>query len=167
MQLPVSNFRQQQQADCLAACAAMVLTYLHIPVQYNRLLDTLKTAKIGTPFYNLALLASRGLYIHIGEGDLNILRNHLETGLPPIVAVYTRDLPHWKARTDLPREEKQVDHAIVVVGIDKPTDDIETTIYVNDPDLSDAPQSVPERAFMLAWAEHDYLYALIGLTPDI
>ncbi len=116
MLLPVSNFRQQQQADCLAACAAMVLAYLHIPIQYNRLLDTLKTTKIGTPFHNLTLLASRGLYIHIDEGNLDTLRNHLETGLPLIVAIYTQDLPYWKARTDVPSEEKQVDHAIVDVG---------------------------------------------------
>ena len=35
--LTVSHRQQTQQADCLAACAAMVLDYLHIPISYNKL----------------------------------------------------------------------------------------------------------------------------------
>ncbi len=36
--LPVSHRRQQQQADCLTACAAMVLDYQQRPIPYDRLL---------------------------------------------------------------------------------------------------------------------------------
>ncbi|MEZ4865054.1 MAG: cysteine peptidase family C39 domain-containing protein [Caldilineaceae bacterium] len=158
--LPVSNFRQQQQADCLAACAAMVLIYLHIPFDYERIIKTLLTGKIGTPFHNLDRLASRGVFVRRSEGNLAIVRKYLEIGLPLITAVYTRDLPHWQTRSDINDDERQTDHAVVIVGL---ADD-DAVIYINDPDFDQAPQLIPEKAFMLAWSEHDYYYAAIGLA---
>jgi hypothetical protein len=35
--LAVSHWKQRRQADCLVACAAMVLEYLQVPVSYDRL----------------------------------------------------------------------------------------------------------------------------------
>ena len=40
--LPISHRQQIQQADCLAACAAMLLDYLHVPIQYKYLLRLLQ-----------------------------------------------------------------------------------------------------------------------------
>lgn len=147
--LTVSYRPQNQQADCLAACAAMVLDYLHVTLPYQQLLRLLRVDAIGTPFRNLRYLESLGLSVFIGEGSLPALREHLESGLPPIVAVDTAQLPYWQEATD---------HAIVVVGVD------EQQIYVNDPDTPTAPQPISLADFELAWLEKDYLYAVIRLA---
>jgi ABC-type bacteriocin/lantibiotic exporter with double-glycine peptidase domain len=42
--LAVSHHRQLQQADCLAACAAMLLDYLYLPIEYGRLVQLLGIA---------------------------------------------------------------------------------------------------------------------------
>ena len=39
--LPVPHHKQREGADCLAACAAMVLSYLGLSVAYERLLKLL------------------------------------------------------------------------------------------------------------------------------
>lgn len=147
--LTVSYHPQNQQADCLAACAAMVLNYLHVPMAYQQLLRLLRVDAIGTPFRNLRHLESLGLSVFIGEGNLSTLREHLESGLPSIVAVDTAQLPYWQEATD---------HAIVVVGID------ERQIYVNDPDIPTVPQPISLAEFELAWLEKDYLCAVIRLA---
>lgn len=147
--LPVLHRRQKQQADCLAACAAMVLDYLHVPIPYERLVRLLQVDAIGTPFRNLRQLQQLGLSIHIGAGSVQSLRDRLEEGLPSIVAVDTAQLSYWDEATD---------HAIVVVGMD------EQQVYVNDPDGADAPQSISLAAFELAWLEKDYLCAVVRLV---
>lgn len=147
--LPVSHRRQKQQADCLAACAAMVLDYLQIPINYDNLTRLLEVDAIGTPFRRLQNLQTLGLKIYIGEGDLPTLQTYLEVGLPTIVAVDTSQLPYW---------EETADHAVVVVGLD------EEQVYLNDPDTSNAHQSVPIPDFELAWLEKDYLFAVIELV---
>jgi ABC-type bacteriocin/lantibiotic exporter with double-glycine peptidase domain len=68
--LPVSHQPQQRQADCLAACARMVLHYLQVPVDYQRLTRLLRLDAIGIPFRNLQHLESLGLEIRITEGDM-------------------------------------------------------------------------------------------------
>ena len=146
--LPVSHRRQKRQADCLAACAAMVLDYLHVSIRYNRLNQLLRVDAIGTPFRNLQHLESLGLSILIAKGDLQMLQMHLENSLPAIVAVDTVQLPYWDEATD---------HAVVVVGMD------ERHVYINDPDTEDAPQTISLAEFELAWLEKDYLYAVIRL----
>ena len=147
--LTVSHQQQTQQTDCLAACAAMVLDYLHIPTAYNRLSQLLKIDAIGTPFRNLDNLQAVGLSILIEEGSIQSLKDYLEIGLPVIVAVDTHQLSYWDEATD---------HAVVVVGIDA------ENVYLNDPDLSTAPQAVSLAEFELAWLEKDYLAAIIQLT---
>lgn len=147
--LTVSHRQQTQQADCLAACAAMVLDYLHIPISYDKLTQLLKIDAIGTPFRNLDNLQSLGLSILIEEGNMQLLKEYLETGLPSIVAVDTNQLPYWDEATD---------HAVIVVGMDN------ENVYLNDPDLSTAPQAVSIAEFELAWLEKDYLVAVIQLT---
>jgi ABC-type bacteriocin/lantibiotic exporter with double-glycine peptidase domain len=127
----------------------MVLDYLHIPISSNKLMQLLKIDTIGTPFRNLGSLQSLGLSILIEEGSLQSLKAYLELGLPLIVAVDTDQLSYWDEATD---------HAVVVAGIEN------EVIYLNDPNLSTAPQIVSLAEFELAWLEKDYLSAVIQLT---
>lgn len=65
--LPIPHERQRQDADCLAACAAMVLTYLGQPIEYERLLKLLKVKPFGTPGHNLKNLATLGVQVTYRE----------------------------------------------------------------------------------------------------
>jgi ABC-type bacteriocin/lantibiotic exporter with double-glycine peptidase domain len=149
MLLPLSNVRQRQQADCLVACAAMVLQYLYIPFDYDRLLNRFGTISAGTPFSRIDWLKDWRLTVVRGEGNLAVLSDHLEIGLPVIVAVRTWAFPHWQKR--------DTEHAVVVVGIDQ------SHIYLNDPVVDEAPKKVAHYAFLAAWGDRDYEYAVIGL----
>ena len=74
MLLNIPHRQQNRQADCLAACAAMVLRHLQVSVSYNRLLHILKVDDIGTPFRNLDSLKSLGVSVAIGAGNIEMLR---------------------------------------------------------------------------------------------
>jgi ABC-type bacteriocin/lantibiotic exporter with double-glycine peptidase domain len=95
MQLKLLHVRQQQQADCLAACAVMVLAYLRMPRSYTSVLRALGTTAAGTPFHRLDLLQTRNIKIARGEGTLALLTAYLASGLPLITDVYTAELPYW------------------------------------------------------------------------
>lgn len=144
--LPVSLHRQQQQADCLAACAAMVLDYLQRPIPYKHLLRLLRVDAIGTPFRHLRYLESPRVSLTIANGDMLTLHQNLQNGRPLIIAVDTAELPYWHDATD---------HAVVVVGVD------DNHVYLLDPDSETAPQVVPLAEFELAWLGKDYLYAVM------
>ena len=47
--LNIPHRRQQRESDCLVACAAMVLDYLHVPIRYDRLYKLLRAQPFGTP----------------------------------------------------------------------------------------------------------------------
>ncbi len=145
--LSVSHLRQQKSADCLAACAAMVLEYLQVPVNYTQLLRILRVEYFGAFFRNLQHLESIGVHVLLGEGNFDTLQKHLETGLPIIVPVVTKELPYWNVETH---------HAVVVVGMD---DEI---IYINDPYFEEL-QEVSLDDFHLAWLAKEFLYAVISL----
>jgi ABC-type bacteriocin/lantibiotic exporter with double-glycine peptidase domain len=148
--LPVSHRRQRQQSDCLIACTAMILDYLQVPFPYDRLPRLLRAEAHGTVFSHLQYLESTGVSVVVGEGTMETLRRHLESGLPLIIAVETGELTsYW---------QEAVSHAVVVVGID---DDF---VAVNDPAFEIAPQQIPVAEFELAWQEQDYRYAVIGLA---
>ncbi len=148
--LPVLHYQQQRQSDCLVACTFMVLDYLQVPVNYQRVGKLLQAISGGTPFRNLRHIKSIGLSVLIEDGNIEILRKHLTSGLPPIVAVNTGQLlSYWSEQTD---------HAVVVLGIE------DNLIYLNDPAFALAPQAVALAEFELAWLDEDYLYAVIGLT---
>jgi ABC-type bacteriocin/lantibiotic exporter with double-glycine peptidase domain len=55
--LPVRHYKQTQLADCLAACAAMVLDYLQKSIAYERLLRLLGIGLIGAPRRNILQLS--------------------------------------------------------------------------------------------------------------
>lgn len=144
--LPVPHRRQQADGDCLAACAAMVLSYWQRDVTYSALLLLLRIQPYGAPASNIRFLSNLGVSVIYSSTNVSGLQSLLDQGNPVIVFVRTGELPYWTYATD---------HAVVVVGID------EGHVYVNDPDRSDAPIAVPIGDFELAWLEKDYAYALI------
>src|SRR5688500_6588908 len=93
--LSVSHRQQIRQADCLAACAAMIMDYLHVPVNYGRLLRLLRVEPIGTSFQNLRHLDSLGLSVRLGEGTIEQLQMHLDNGLPEVAFVNTGELTSY------------------------------------------------------------------------
>ena len=144
--LPITHYRQQQQADCLAACASMALTHLNIRVRYGRLLRLLQVKSFGASFYNLRALDQLGVSTTIGDGDMSILKSYLNQKLPILTSVDTQDLPYWHT---IER------HVVLVIGSDI---DI---VYVNDPAFANVPQRVDRVLFESAWLWRDYVYGVI------
>ena len=149
--LPISHRRQQQQADCLAACAAMVLDYLQVPIGYDRLLRLLNIRAHGAAFANLRNLANLGVAVVVAEGDLDQIEKFLAIGLPPLVAVATRELGYWTEDTD---------HVVVVTGV------AGNLVYIHDPDLDAGPVVVTRVQFESAWLEEDYRFAILALAES-
>ncbi|MFQ5420269.1 MAG: peptidase C39 family protein [Anaerolineae bacterium] len=144
--LPVPHQRQRQEADCLAACAAMAFAYLGLSVPYDQLLKLLKIRSFGAAGQNLKYLAALDVQVIYREGSLDELKGHLLNGRPCITLVRTADLPHWSYSTD---------HALLVVGFD------DQTIYVNDPAFETSPLALPVSDFELAWMFFDYRYGMV------
>ena len=144
--LPIPHQQQRQDADCLAACAAMVLMHLGHKVDYSRLLKLLRVKPFGTSGQNLKYLESLDVQVIYREGSLDELRTYLLDGVPCIALVRTTELSYWTYSTD---------HALVVVGFD------EQVIYVNDPAFVRHPISVPVTQFELAWLDFDYRYGVV------
>jgi ABC-type bacteriocin/lantibiotic exporter with double-glycine peptidase domain len=153
MQLTVPHWRQQQPGECLAACAAMVLTYFGVAADYELLKQQLGIENSSVPFSRINHLRSWWLAIEHKQGNLEILRTRLAVGQPVIIPVDTDILPYWITRPD--QREGLIDHTVVLVGID------EKNVYVNDPDFAEAPQMVEHDWFANAWRHHDYWYAVI------
>jgi ABC-type bacteriocin/lantibiotic exporter with double-glycine peptidase domain len=148
--LAVSHQPQRQESDCLAACSAMVLNYLHVPYTYPQLLRLLQIQAFGAWFRNIQFLQSLGLSVVIGYGDVEILEVYLDVGLPIIAYVDTGFLTsYWRESTN---------HAVVVIGIE------DESIYLNDPFFQAAPQILSLNEFLPAWIEQKQLYAAVGLT---
>jgi len=146
--LPVSHYQQRRQAECLAACAVMVLNYLQVPVRYERLLKLLRIGPAGAPFRNLRYLESLGLSVVVEQGAIATLQSHLRRGLPPLAFVHTGQLSYWKESTG---------HAVVVVGIKA------NLVCLNDPAFVEAPKEIAIDEFELAWLDLDQFCATICL----
>lgn len=144
--LPVPHKQQEQDADCLAACAKMALDYIGYSVAYRHLLKRLDVKPFGTPGRNLKNLTTLGVQVTYREGSLAEIKSYLQNNIPCIVLVRTADLAYWSYSTD---------HAVVVVGFDN------TSIYVNDPAFETHPHIIPETEFELAWMLFDYRYGII------
>jgi len=144
--LPVTHREQDETADCLAACAAMVLDYMGVLVSYERLLKLLRVQWFGAFAFNIRALEELGVDVIYKRGTLAELREHLSNKHPPIALVATSELPYWNESTL---------HAVVVVGID------DQDIYLNDPGFPEAPVKVSHGDFGLAWLERDELYAAL------
>jgi ABC-type bacteriocin/lantibiotic exporter with double-glycine peptidase domain len=152
--LGIKHRQQRRKADCLVACTAMVLDYLGVAVDEERLRRRLRTTEHGTPFPNIERLQALGLFVHYAkQGDLSIFEGYLEWGLPVIVSVETFGWRHWAGEVTR--------HAVVVVGIDREND----FIYIHDPFFADAPIEMPLTEFMIGWEERERQYAVISLAP--
>ncbi len=145
--LKLDHVRQDNDGECLAACAAMVLHFMGAPIAYKRLVKLLDIkTNFGTPSSKIRNLDRLGIRVTYQQGNLEALRNHLHAGQPCIVFVKTGELPYWA---------QNIDHAIVVVGID------DKHVYLHDPELPTAPIRVALGDFDLAWPEHDEMYVVL------
>jgi ABC-type bacteriocin/lantibiotic exporter with double-glycine peptidase domain len=145
--LPVPHHKQKQPADCLAACAAMILEYLAYPIAYEELIRLLRIGPIGAPSFRIQELDKLGLGVEYGKSSLESARRHLLLGHPGIAFVNAEELPYWQGEAAY--------HAVVVIGFE------DRRLLLNDPYFDQGPQTVDEDEFLLAWSEHDYRYALI------
>jgi len=147
--LRVSHWQQRQQADCLAACAAMVLEHLGVSFRYEQLLRLLKIRSHGTTFSSLQFMTELDVAVQLCSGEIADLRTHLNNGIPPIVFVNTGLLSYWTSQTG---------HALVVSGIDK------QSVIVHDPAIREPDKRIPIIEFEMAWIEQDQRYAIVMRT---
>ena len=72
--LPVPHVPQRQQGECLAACAVMMLTYLGLSINYERLLKLLRIrSDVGAPaFVYLNDPALTNAPIQVPRGDFEL-----------------------------------------------------------------------------------------------
>ena len=150
MRLPVPHLKQAQQADCLAACAAMVPAYLGQPADYRRLLTLLGIGSYGAPRRNIARLSRWGLDVVYREANFSLLLDALRQGDPVIVFVDTGELSYWTEVTN---------HAVVVVGVEG------DNVLINDPAINEAAKAVQSAEFELAWLSADYACAIVRHPP--
>ncbi|MEM7530990.1 MAG: C39 family peptidase [Chloroflexota bacterium] len=147
--LSVPHIQQMYPGDCLAACAAMCLSYLGIRYRYQRLLRQLEVdVNEGAIFGNIQNLKMRGVSITKQEyGTWDDLYQILINGWPCILNVEARELPHWSQVTSA--------HAVVLVAIE------ENYVYINDPILPIGSARVSIGEMDLAWLEKNERYAVI------
>jgi hypothetical protein len=131
----------------------MVLDYLGVTVEEDRLRRILGTTEDGTPFPNIERLRSLGLFTtYSKDGDLSSFECNLDLGLPIVVGVKTLAWAHWGSEV--------TQHAVVVVGIDRE----HSRIYIHDPFFAEAPIEMELLPFETGWEELDRQYAVIGLA---
>jgi ABC-type bacteriocin/lantibiotic exporter with double-glycine peptidase domain len=147
--LPVPHYTQTSPGLCLPACARMVLAYLGRQVSEEELAQQLRSRPFGTYAAHIRYLANWGYQVIDEPGTPASLQSHLQNGHPCIAFVRTGPLPYL---------DEDVAHAVVVVGMSP------DAFAVNDPAAEQAPLDVPREAFLLAWSEFDYRYAVI-LSP--
>lgn len=148
--LPVPHRRQGEAADCLAACAAMVLDYLNTPLLYDQLLSVLEVKPFGVPRRNILALNQYGVKVVYREASLEFISEYLAAALPVIAFVYTGELAYWQGKAP-------TNHAVVVVGLG------DEGLLLNDPEFEQAPQVASVDEFLLAWQESDNACAVISL----
>lgn len=145
--LNVPLFPQNDRADCLPTCVEMVLAFFGRSVRRNWLSKILESTEFGTPGYKVVNLQPYGYDVtYTSAVNSRPLKQALEEGLPPIVMIFTAALTYWQQETA---------HSAVVIALDN------NEVVLNDPAFPDAPQVVSYEAFMLAWSDLDYLYAVI------
>lgn len=144
--LNVPYRKQVQHADCLAACAAMVLDYYKIAVPYSRLLALLRIGPIGAPRRNILYLTQLGIKVIYREATLSILAEYLQAQIPVIAFVDTGELPYWTGISN---------HTITIIGLDS------DTVIALDPAFDASPFYVSRGDFELAWGNADYACAII------
>lgn len=145
--LPVAHHPQKEVGECLAVCSLMVLAYMGVHTSFVRIHDLLDVKWFGAPFSSIKALEYLGVKVEVKEGTVIELQDALLNNQPPIVGVDTKELSY----TDL-----ETQHAVVLVGW------MDDTVYLLDPLMSEQPIAVSEDEFILAWLEHDYIFAIIN-----
>lgn len=147
--LRVTHIQQQNNGECLAACALMVCNYLGVRVSHRQVTRALGIRRgLGPPFSQIQHLHTLGVTVIYQEfGTLQEIYNLLCHGWPCIVGVQTQELPHWN--------KVNTQHAVVVVGMDQ------AHVYLNDPEFPAAPIQTPLGDFDLAWLAQDEVYAVL------
>jgi len=146
--LSVPHLQQRKDGECLAACALMVLGYNGKPPRYEQALRLLNISDSGTPHSKLRQLEALNVRVIVEtNGTLTQLQSWLRQNHPCIVAVDTGELPYW--------EGVQLQHAVVVVGID------ENYVYLNDPAMDYSPIQVSIGDFDLAWFNQEERYGVL------
>ena len=140
--------KQEQFADCLPACAAMVLSHLGVRIRYGRLVKLLRTTPFGTSAFNLQYLERIGVKADVDDRDMEQLRVAVQNGVPTICFVTTAHFNHWQYETD---------HAVVVIGFE------DDAVLIHDPANETYPLRVENTDFELAWLKFDYLSATLQL----
>lgn len=148
--LAVPHIQQRRTGECLAACALMICSYLHITVDYQRLVRLLEIQQdIGTSFSKIHNLEKLHLTVVYQKGGTLVqLYSLLTAGWPVIISLQTKELPYWQGIASL--------HAVVLVGMD------EEHVYLNDPEWPDAPIQVSIGDFDLAWLARGERFALLA-----
>jgi hypothetical protein len=100
---------------------------------------------LGTAAFNILRLHLPGLQITYQQGELTELRDALDRNVPPILSVFTGELPYWNVETS---------HALILTGVEG------EVAYVNDPAFA-SPLDVGLGDLLLAWGERDNSFALI------
>jgi hypothetical protein len=125
----------------------MVLAYWGIQHHQRDLAKELQMIPgAGTPGSRILRLTSPSLNIYYGQGQLTELESALDQGIPPIVLVYTGEVPYWNIATA---------HAVVLIGKS------DETVIVNDPALQQGGASISLGDFHLAWDEMSNFYTLL------
>lgn len=145
--LPVPYFHQLADGYCLPACVQMVLAYQGIERSQHQIARQLKViAGAGVPASRWSRLASNSLEVDYRPGTMADLENALHQNIPPIVLVFTGQLPYWGSSTP---------HAIVVVGISQ------EQVFIHDPAQESSGIAVAHGDFHLAWDEMGNRFALL------
>lgn len=145
--LSVLHRPQRAEADCLAACASMLLEYLDVAHTYQEVVQLLGLTPYGAPVSRVRNLKQLGLTVVYEQGTLETLNEQLAGNRPCIVPVRTGELSYWR---------EDVRHAVVVVGLTP------LTIFLNDPAFDKAPIGVSRAEFELAWIEQDNMYVTLS-----
>lgn len=145
--LNVPLYPQRKRADCLPVCVQMVLAFHGQAPDLAWLEQILESTAFGTAGFKVLNLQHHGYTVTYAPAtDERVLRQALSANVPLIALLLTQHLPYWTQETA---------HAVVVVGLD------EENIVLNDPAFPEQAQTIALNAFMLAWSDFDYLYALI------
>ena len=148
--ISIPHFPQGHMKSCIPASVRMVLHYLGIERSEAEISQVLDTQEEGTSLLNVPMLADAGWGVTATADEISfqVLKENMDQGVPVIVAVETKHLPHWKGMDNCL-------HALVVVGYDN------EFVYVNDPKFVDAPQTVTWQDFSAAWAAVGYFGAIL------
>lgn len=124
----------------------MVVAYLGRFVSEEAMARQLRSKPFGTYAAHIRYLAEWDYQVIDEVGTPALLRAHVENGSPCIAFIRTGALPYFG---------EDVAHAPVVVGV------APDAYAVNDPAVAQAPLELGREAFLLAWSEFAYRYAVI------